>query len=226
MKFIDTIKSKYKDWHEKRYGFYKFFDIDFDYTQPMHPEAYEILKKGGKILTDLNIPYTINMGTLLGMYRDGHLIPHDSDIDIGIHYTKDTERIKKAFLKNGFRLGCEIIVMGKVTTLVFVTPNNTIFDILLWEELKDGYYCFHDNFGYWKMPKECFNKFELRDFNGDMLGVPNDIEGLLVHIYGENWKLPMKSKSKNWFDDYYGSFFHVGSLKKVLAEVKRLRNDG
>ena len=75
------------------------------------------------------------------------------------------------------------------------------------------------------MPKECFDKFEMKDFNGDMFGVPSNIETLLAYIYGENWRTPMTSKSKNWFDDYYGSFFVLGSLKKVLKEVKRLRKE-
>ena len=40
----------------------------------------------GKVLNELNIPWVIENGTLLGAYRNGKFIAHDDDFDIGLFF--------------------------------------------------------------------------------------------------------------------------------------------
>jgi len=224
MGILKKIKEKIKKHNQLKHGFYKTFDIDFDYSKPLHPEGFDILIKGTNILKKLNIPYTMTFGTLLGMYRDGHLIPHDSDLDLGVHGPIDEKAVIDAFLAKRFKLGCEIRVAGVLQTLVFTTPNETIFDLHIWEELKDGYYCFHDNIGYWKFPKDIFNKFVTKDFNGVELGIPEKAEEVVKILYGSTWNIP-KSAKEPWIEENYGIFYNIGDEEKLLKEAKKLRRE-
>jgi hypothetical protein len=63
----------------------------------------DLLKVVVDILHVNNIKYWITDGTLLGVIRDGSLIPWDDDIDIAVHsdvYTQDF--IKSLFVDHGF----------------------------------------------------------------------------------------------------------------------------
>lgn len=46
--------------------------------------AIKDLKLIKRILDKLKVPFFLNFGTLLGIYRDGKILPDDKDIDIGI----------------------------------------------------------------------------------------------------------------------------------------------
>lgn len=67
-------------------------------------QAIDNLDTARRILDDLKIPYFLSNGTLLGCIRDGDLIPHDSDIDLGIMIEDYKPEILDAFLAKGFGL--------------------------------------------------------------------------------------------------------------------------
>lgn len=47
-----------------------------------------------KVCADNNIDYWLDSGTLLGFYRDGHVLPWDDDVDIGMLYD-DMKKLEK-----------------------------------------------------------------------------------------------------------------------------------
>lgn len=219
---IRKTKSKIKEIIDYNFGIYQYWDINFDYTKPLHPEAYEVFKQGCNILNSIGVPYCLNFGTLLGAYRDHKLIPHDSDLDITVLHPADVKKIEKAFINEGFHLASKIVTLGQVQTLVFTTKNETIFDISFFEEI-DGYrYCFHDEDGYWKIPSKFLENFIPYEMSGDIFYIPQKAEELLAYTYGENWKTPKNNKSKEWRDDYYGSFIYLKDTT-MPKEIKRLR---
>ncbi len=58
--------------------------------------AKECLKDVAKVLTEANIPWWVDCGTLLGAYRYGGVIPWDNDIDIAV-LLPDFENARRAF---------------------------------------------------------------------------------------------------------------------------------
>ena len=75
------------------------------------PKAQEFMdqdagKKGllaiKKALDDLKVPFMIAAGTLLGIYRDGELLPHDKDIDLAIPWSVPRLELIHAVQRHGF----------------------------------------------------------------------------------------------------------------------------
>ncbi|MEC1305743.1 MULTISPECIES: LicD family protein [Lysinibacillus] len=67
-------------------------------------ENQDILKKANQFIVSLTeildgIPHYFTFGTLLGIARDGRLIPWDDDIDLAI-FEEDIEKIKERLLEN------------------------------------------------------------------------------------------------------------------------------
>lgn len=42
-----------------------------------------------KALTDLNVKWWLDAGNLLGANRDGKMVAHDTDFDLGVYATED-----------------------------------------------------------------------------------------------------------------------------------------
>ena len=78
-----------------------------------------LLREGATLLyefirccTDMQIPYWLEFGTLLGAYRDGAFIQNDTDLDVGA-YLQDARRLNQALTQAGFRLVREFHVVGE-----------------------------------------------------------------------------------------------------------------
>lgn len=53
------------------------------------------LLEGGEILDKIGLPYMLIGGTLLGIFRDGHLLEHDYDVDVAVLDEDLTEEVMK-----------------------------------------------------------------------------------------------------------------------------------
>lgn len=115
-------------------------------------------------------------GSLLGITRDKHLIPHDSDIDINIygslHDTFYRGLIKMYMEKQGYTCVCE-----DTYQIVFEHPESVLIDICFFQEQEDGtYLCAH----------------QVRDFVLSAEAT-RDAETFLTEVYGD-WKTPKGKK--------------------------------
>ena len=63
----------------------------------------ELFVKWTIISKEFEVPYFLNFGTLLGAWRNGDLIPTDSDIDLVINIG-DTPKLEKFGTRDGYRL--------------------------------------------------------------------------------------------------------------------------
>ena len=69
------------------------------------------LKDCCKLIEQLGLTYRITDGTILGIYRDGRLIPHDNDIDIDVLVERgsiEEDRIISGFETAGYMLGRKV----------------------------------------------------------------------------------------------------------------------
>jgi hypothetical protein len=79
----------------------------------------------------------------LGLYRDGKLISHDTDIDCDI-VNPDIDKIDQVLKQVGMVIGKKIYYGKKVQQVIYVSPGGVVFDVLCW-------YCYG---------QVCFNRCE------------------------------------------------------------------
>jgi len=181
------------------------------------------IKTFKEILDSNNILYWLDFGTLLGIYRDNHLLSWDKEFDIGIFredYFKIIELLplfeQKGFTMDNIHSECNIQFK----------KNGLKFDINIYEKQDDYYIQFWNNHDdnivgcildfiikhlyilYIKhgssrilsrIPKGFFSKLKHHNYmNMDFL-IPDDTAGYLKLRYGK-WTIPVK----NWkftYDD-------------------------
>ncbi len=155
------------------------------------------------------IVYWIDYGTLLGAIRENDFIEHDFDIDIGVKYDNNNEKIEKAFKNIGILKLKEFILDGVVVEQTY-EYNGLTFDIF--------YYFYNDNhmWTYTFYPVEgvskkkkysdkivttdlkvlkCFVKKRGIDkllFKGGEYPIPENPIGYLEENYGKNFMTPIK----------------------------------
>ena len=147
-----------------------------------------------KILQEVDIikqvlqdyPHFESAGTILGLYRDKHLIPHDSDYDIEIlDKGYDYDKLNTILVNNGLRLIRIMHHNNRFMQLAYRMKCGFIFDI----------YIYYKEHGKWKN----YNDYGILVHNKDNLPTSN-IEGYLELRYGKDWQTP-KSKKESWEND-------------------------
>jgi phosphorylcholine metabolism protein LicD len=90
------------------------------------------------LLKKSRISYWLCHGTLLGIIRDGNLIPWDHDIDIAVWYKKDIKKkLKKLMLKNNFKLKKKYFVEDDLLT--FIKKGGREVDINFYQVKKKNF---------------------------------------------------------------------------------------
>jgi glycosyltransferase involved in cell wall biosynthesis len=168
--------------------------------------GYQLMGQIGNILSDINVTYFADFGTLLGFIREKGFIKHDIDIDIGI--ICDVYKIKEIVKKmeeNGFVIWREYTYKDKIVEHSFKQGNIKV---------DFNYYYLWDNkmktWLFYKKPKYKYKNDNERHIvemnysrlssteqiliNEVVINIPNNYEQLLIEKYGENWKIP----DENW----------------------------
>lgn len=166
---------------------------------PINPFAKDhLLKKccrDNLMIIIKNMPYILentnwwlDFGTLLGFYRDGKIIDHDSDLDVGIIYEdfyNNIDSIKSKISEMGFYFTKVSDLFYRVN---FSKKNLLHCDIFLFKQ-DNGIYKTHFN-EYLSKYDEIFplkkTVFFKTEFN-----TPNNIEFFLETRYGSSWKTPL-----------------------------------
>ncbi len=148
----------------------------------------------------------VDFGTLLGLMREGHLLKHDADIDIGIVQESDNA-IKKAdsILESfGYTLYREFTVAGVIKEQSYMR-NHIKIDLQLYtpEENTETMYCYlfytpenDSKAKQWKsVIKKCplVEKTRIIQIDNHRIFIPEKAEEILEYKYGSNWKVPDKS---------------------------------
>lgn len=145
------------------------------------------------ILRGAGVDVFIISGTLLGFVRDGRILEHDKDFDLGIVGWEDQFAVAQAlFLSPNFSFspkglkGHELFLLSAVHV-----PTGYSFDVFFFHE--NGHTFKHGiqtSSGY-TIHYE-FSKFNLieKEFLGQNFLVPEDYELFLEENYGTNWRTP------------------------------------
>ena len=146
--------------------------------------------------------FFFDMGTLLGIVREGRLLGHDLDIDVGLYADGEqgVERVRETLIKNG----CKLKSTYKVEEIGVVEDSFLIeevkFDVSYYykEEDVDAVYLMYDaqEGKPAKVVKLCCSPIEeigQVSFKGGDINVPKDSLKYLAERYGENWRIPDKN---------------------------------
>lgn len=167
----------------------------------IHRDGIALISEITTVLNQNGIIAFADFGTLLGLVREGHLLQHDLDIDIGaIAYSQDiVGKISQLLTPLSYKLAREFIVGDEIKEQSY-KKNHVRIDIQLY--FMDGKsmvcYLFHR-----KTPEEdvCYavekrceivGKVEKQLFDGRTIHIPVNAEQLLVDKYGNNWRTPDK----------------------------------
>ncbi len=156
-------------------------------------EASSVLLELHSLLGQNNIPFFLAYGTLLGIYRDAELLPHDKDLDVGLDWNCSRDELIRVLSQSGrywidpksanpqtyhFNFGVVEKRRGISIDFFFFKP--------------DGAYLLS---GFHHLPNPLlwrFNKFELKDikYKNQVFKIPAHPETYLIDIYGPNWHVP------------------------------------
>ncbi|MEE8341731.1 MAG: LicD family protein [Candidatus Neomarinimicrobiota bacterium] len=153
-------------------------------------------------LQKYNIPFWLDAGTLLGIYRDGDLIAWDYDADIGILADHcDTVAalkynyfpryiIKKRSIRNRWIPGDTRVVKIK-TTWEKLQQLNFHIDLFCVYPVNDKYR-WVDSGVLKQVDRKFFDNLDHLDWEGRKIPVPGHVEEYLSLRYG-NWQIPEKN---------------------------------
>lgn len=164
------------------------------------------------VMDSMGIPFFLSNGTLLGYYRDGHLMGHDRDVDIGVKITDFKDGIADKFIEAGFIFrgsngrkenGSEYSFIKRDIGLdmffYYDTPRDTWMAV--WDD-KDNRY---------KYTYPPISGYKTIIFLGEEFNIPTNTEQYLEAQYGD-WKEPVTKwdpfkSPKNIENDYWEEFY-------------------
>ncbi|MCY7294519.1 LicD family protein [Alteromonas sp. a30] len=173
-------------------------------------------------LKKANVQFHVDAGTLLGIYRDGGLIPWDDDLDIAVPSEQALEA-EQALISVLPILAQHTgkawdVQVHKASRDFGAVPKGAIRGIKL-KCVEDGVtlpmldiflkYIQGDNMDYalssrgLSMPSYHLKTLDYVEFKGQSIPIPSDVEGYLQRHYGD-WKTPVK----DW---------HLGMLKNATV---------
>jgi phosphorylcholine metabolism protein LicD len=179
--------------------------------------ARKMLKDITNLLDELEIPYVLEFGTLLGIIREGRLLPWDTDLDISI--TDDVlEKLiknKRKIWKLGYRtriryfkkeIGSykagDIRILKIQTRKFFVFKNKGLLDIFVMKREEGGHtFVVGETPSVLKtIPLTYHDTTTTIDFDDKTYKIPKLYENYLEYIYGD-WRTP----KKDWDFRYEGN---------------------
>ncbi len=168
-----------------------------------------------KIFDKFDIDYRLIFGALLGLYRDNNLIEWDSDIDIFVTEESFKKIIDQNILDIIYNEGFIIRLENDKKKLKLFRDYEKIAINAYF--LKNNKYS-RPNYSFPEKLLHEHSFFKLKNFQ---IRVPKDVKKFLVYVYGENWKIPIKSSNEK--DYIMSSVRSGGRFGRLLIRLKNLK---
>ena len=201
----NTITKPFYNFCNKIYCIIATSYVEARRRRNLQKEGLPIIKNVQNMLTQAGYVFFFDMGTLLGIVREGSLLKHDMDIDLAVvvNSEEDKLKIKELFAANGIIEKFRYTVDGIGIVEQSFSCRNVKFDINYYytEGDKDVCYLIYRN------PEKEYSD-EQQDvvklvcphiaetqtilFQGIEINAPKKPEQYLAVRYGENWRIPDK----------------------------------
>lgn len=171
----------------------------------LQKNGVETVKTVQEILESTGVFFFFDMGTLLGIVREGRLLRHDMDIDIAAVVGSEEEKaaLREALVARGcaIRYSYSIEELGTVEESFMMSDIKFDINYYIREDDRDVCYLMyeepgreykHGELSVVKLSSPHISVLEKKDFNGTMINVPKNAEDYLAVRYGENWRIPDK----------------------------------
>lgn len=163
--------------------------------QPMVvADAREALIAARQRLLDAGIPFFLCAGTLLGIIRDGDLLPFDKDMDLGVPAEVEREKVIAALTGDGqFVLNHRETASAENWNWNFsftYVATHVVMDIFFYHPDETHFLC-----GFNAKPHPINSRprqFDITqlEWQGIQWPIPSPPEQYLVDVYGEEWRVP------------------------------------
>ncbi len=169
-------------------------------------QAENLLSDVIAIFESCNITYWLEGGTLLGLRREGRLLPWDDDLDISIHESEFNKLslLQNTLKKKGYRVRTRVFekdsdVFKKGDLRMIKIRTKRFFGILKGNVCLDVFIKYTKNEKtYWEIankvknvPSKYYNTFKTLDFKGKPYAIPELTDEYLTYRYGD-WQTPVK----------------------------------
>jgi len=168
--------------------------------------AEQLLHDVTTVLEKHNVRYWIDFGTLLGIVREGRILPWDYDMDISI-FEEDREKMHTTVLPEIKKLQYRIYsryheieddVLKKGDFRAFRVKNRrwkffrgyVNLDIFVMYK-KEDYHYWYELGNKHKIPSSYIEEFDFIEFNEKEYSKPKDHDRYLTYHYGD-WRVPNK----------------------------------
>lgn len=143
------------------------------------------------VLEKHNIPFFLISGTLLGCIREGKLLGHDKDVDVGVWDKYSYEQLACILGQSGYFY----IVPTRTKHFVMLRHvNGTMIDVFIHYREENDYWHAGVKIKWHNSPFELIEKY----FLGNNYFIPKDYDLYLTENYGD-WKIP-KTDFNSAFD--------------------------
>ena len=180
-------------------GFNDYFDLPNGTETPLNEWAEDELFQAIEILERLEINYWLADGSLLGLYRDNALIPHDTDIDFYLLEYKDFSLLLSEFESIGYKIGRRMRKKNRLYQLTLLSPTGNLIDFCNWFYDLDNFVCFEApeiNFKR-KQSSSFFEHSSFLEVKGVHIRTFHEPKIWLEMMYGRTWNIP-ESEKTDW----------------------------
>ncbi len=204
---MESIKKFFREFALTKKIYARLIDIKAKNNKKanLQKDGLTVIAEMQKILEKSGVSFFFDMGTLLGIIREGRLLKHDMDIDIAVFVESEEE--KQVLADKLSAHGCEEYLRYCADGLGIVEQSFVYygikFDINYYYRSSNTDECYllysHPDKVYKegtmsivKLSCPTIKNTVKHEFQGISVNVPQNAEDYLAARYGENWRIPDK----------------------------------